>query len=355
MHKEPLLDAILNNDEKGLKLLIAEGVNVNETSLYGTTALSLAAHYGRIDCLNTLLAAKADPNIDDHEGRTALISAATNNKILSINILIAAKANINPVDAYGKTALSLAAYHGYADCLNALISAGANPNIADSKGLTPLHHTAISGGKGADCVSALIAARANVNLKDHKNQTALEYSCHHYYIEAGDYRKEMALLIAGASPGYSDSLYGAKYLLKCIKSCDIRDRQVRLALTALCEQQKALTKKNLEFDLTDQEIKETETYVKKLQQAEEVHKQNVFNAIDEGTASVRQLPTVLIDLIAKKDLSCETPLKDDRVVFKEAKDLDALLTYEKSFFANTAKRSFDQDNQMDEKSNKLKH
>ncbi len=267
---------------------------------------------------------------EGEDGDTLLINAAMLDDAECLVLLITAGVNLNHKNNKRVTALISAASFGNIGCVNALIAAGANPNVVDADGDTALISAARFGW--IDCVNALIAAGAHINNKNNEGRTALLVTGLHG-LEEGDYFDcQMALLMAGAHPGHHQE-DSAKYLWGLIKACDIRDTRVPFALAALYEQQITLNSEqtNEIFDLSDQEIEEAGTYLKKLQEIHELHKKNVFNAIHQGTAIVRKLPMALIDLIAQYDLSYKTPLEDERVT--ETKNINKLLACEKYFFA----------------------
>jgi hypothetical protein len=81
-------------------------------------------------------------------GSTALLAAVNKYKYRNwkdsiTSVIIAAGANPNIQDKYGKTALHYAVYHNWYSLAKALIIAGADINIRDRKGVTPLTLTRI--------------------------------------------------------------------------------------------------------------------------------------------------------------------------------------------------------------------
>lgn len=62
-----------------IKDLVRGGADVNDRGgSHGNTALHYAARFGHLNCIDTLLRLRADPNIVNDDGRTALHWAAAN-------------------------------------------------------------------------------------------------------------------------------------------------------------------------------------------------------------------------------------------------------------------------------------
>lgn len=80
-----------------------------------------------------------DVNVLHPQGGYSLLThASATNNLEVLNLLIAAGANPNVQNSNGGTPLHVAALFGYADVGIALLDAGANPTIADQNGSTPV-------------------------------------------------------------------------------------------------------------------------------------------------------------------------------------------------------------------------
>ena len=92
---------------------------------------------GDIDGLQRLLASGVDVNQRSNDGQTALMLAVRKGFVLLVEHLLAARADPNVRAPTGATALYLAAENGHAEIAALLIDAGADPAIKGPKGRTP--------------------------------------------------------------------------------------------------------------------------------------------------------------------------------------------------------------------------
>ena len=60
---------------------------MNARDKEGRTSLVAALAYGKLDCLNALIAAGADTNARDKDGRTQLVAAVAYGKLDCLNAL----------------------------------------------------------------------------------------------------------------------------------------------------------------------------------------------------------------------------------------------------------------------------
>jgi ankyrin repeat protein len=113
----------------------------------GTTPLHLAAHEGRKDVAELLLAKKADVNAQNNNGTAPLHWAAIYDHKDVAELLLANKADIDAKDSYGDTPLHYAALWGYMDMVELLLDNKADVNAKDKYGDTPWHEAALKGHK----------------------------------------------------------------------------------------------------------------------------------------------------------------------------------------------------------------
>ena len=154
----------------------------------------------KIDAINVLLRAGADPNITDANGNTVLhhtVHSDSSTEILEV--LINHGADVNAKNDKNATALIKACNKGNVDVMNVLLRAGADLNIADANGNTVLYHAA-EGDNSTEILEILITHGADVNAKNKKNQTTLMIT-----LKTEDIDAINVLLRGGADPNIADT------------------------------------------------------------------------------------------------------------------------------------------------------
>ena len=165
-----LFPAILNNNEKMVKLLLDRGANINIKGEFGP--LILAVTEGNENIVNLLLDRGADINEQNIKGDTALIYAVTNNNINMVKLLLNRDANIDKKDINGYTSLIIAVDNGNENIVNLLLDRGADIDVTDNiNRVTALIIATVNNNK--DMVELLLNRGANINKKDINGYTAL--------------------------------------------------------------------------------------------------------------------------------------------------------------------------------------
>lgn len=126
-------------DPRVLRLLLDHGADPKAVDRFGETTVYIAAIIGSEACIETLLAAGADPN-----AHNPLAEGALHNSVPTIRALLRHGARIDARDGSGETALCEATHGSYEDAVHYLVAHGANPNIRDRYGdtlLVNLEHT----------------------------------------------------------------------------------------------------------------------------------------------------------------------------------------------------------------------
>lgn len=110
--------------------LIDAGANLNLQAIGGATATYIAAQENQLECLKLLVKARAKLDLPIVGGATALHAATRNQNLEAMRLLIDYGASMNAVlrlasvDVYGATPLSLAVFGGSAEAVEILTSAG---------------------------------------------------------------------------------------------------------------------------------------------------------------------------------------------------------------------------------------
>jgi len=137
-----LIDAIQSRNTAAAVKLLDQKVNVNGTTIDGTTALHWAVHNADVDMVDRL---------------------------------IRAGANVSAKNEFGTTPMSEAVNVGNTAVLEKLLKAGADPNIPLVDGMTPL--MVIARTTNVAAARLLLDHGANVNAKEsQRNQTALMWA-----------------------------------------------------------------------------------------------------------------------------------------------------------------------------------
>jgi ankyrin repeat protein len=159
----PLMRYVAIGYHEGVKYLLENGANTNDTSRWGATPLFLAIHHNDTIDVDLLLQYKADPNYFRDKSYPA-DDAASHNEAEVLRLLAKYGANLTRSGFLGRTPLHAAANAGAFDAVTTLLQLGINVNIVDTEGDIPLE-SAIFGGH-PDCVNLLIRNGANVNYID---------------------------------------------------------------------------------------------------------------------------------------------------------------------------------------------
>lgn len=184
-----LIEATQENEHTEVLDLITQGAPVDYADEYGTTALMYAAGHGHLDCLEALIAAKANANKRTHAGNTALMQAVISGNAKCVHALIHAKALIDQTDKTGTSPLMIAASTGNLACLITLLVAGAQINQRDNNSHTAFMRATENGHK--QCAQALATTK---DLSDQLLVAAQE----------GNHQELVRLIGQGASVDYQD-------------------------------------------------------------------------------------------------------------------------------------------------------
>ena len=122
--QKSLFQAVIEGNEASVKILLAEGAEVDARDEIGKTPLIIAADKGYFPIVQLLIQNGADVNAQHNLHWTALMFAAGNGHSAIIKLLIENGANMNIVSKSDYTALILASAGGYAEIVNLLLEKG---------------------------------------------------------------------------------------------------------------------------------------------------------------------------------------------------------------------------------------
>lgn len=163
--------AIINKNETALKLELAQGADINQSSQSGLTLLIVATLEKNKSAFRTLLESGADPNLfsgdrdslillasvfkDPYylsnllsyggdpnqsaiEGITPLMRSSSRGLAKNVRLLLDNSASVSAVDKAGNTALAYAIITDFPDIVEMLLDAGADPSEPNASGETPM-------------------------------------------------------------------------------------------------------------------------------------------------------------------------------------------------------------------------
>jgi len=136
------------------------------------TALMAASFAGHAEAVLSLLAAGADPSIQNPQRRTALVLAADQGHASCIDALAEAGADVDRPGIYAQAALHCAAWQDHPVSVRTLIARGADVEARDMTGATPL---ALAASEDVpEVIAVLLEAGANVESRTNEGFTPLE-------------------------------------------------------------------------------------------------------------------------------------------------------------------------------------
>jgi len=182
-----------------IKSLVAKDVNVNEKDTAGFTPLHSAVCGKQIKTTDFLLSNGADANAKDNWGWTPLIWAIWNHDLNTIKLLVDKGAKADVPDEQGFTPLTWATWEQNKDIVKVIISKEPNINTEDTDGCTPLYWAAFSSSNDVfelfldrlnasesihfaackgdlDTVKTFLEKDPNVNVKDKFGCTPLHWA-----------------------------------------------------------------------------------------------------------------------------------------------------------------------------------
>ena len=188
-----LVEAVRNQDERQVRTLLNQKVDVNARAGDGSTALLWAAHWNDTETAGRLIRAGADANTANDFRMTPLSEACTNGSVALVDLLLKAGANPNTTVGTGVPPIMTCAKSGSVDAVRRLIAGDADVNAKEpAQNQTALMWAASQRHPGV--VRTLIEAKANLLAHTKSGFTAL-----HFAAREGDVESARLLLAAGVN------------------------------------------------------------------------------------------------------------------------------------------------------------
>ena len=164
-----------------VRSLLDKGADINGRDALGRTALIAAAGESRTAMLRLLIDRGADLGVRDRDGADALAIAVIKGRKDNVRLLLESGANLEARNPAGETALMVAIRAGQGDIVEYLLSRGADANVYTQdevlarNAYTPLMYVARYGvgDDGMRMLRALIAHRAAAGIRRPNGETAL--------------------------------------------------------------------------------------------------------------------------------------------------------------------------------------
>jgi ankyrin repeat protein len=215
--------AVYREHEPTVRRLIESNCNVDVSTRYHVTPLSIACTLGNFAITERLLAAGADANFTRPGGETPLMIASRTGNAGVLQSLLKHGAKVDAKECRGQTALMWAAAEGHAESVNALIEAGADVKASSDSSFTAMMFAAKNGR--SEVVKRLLEAGVDVNAVMHPKSTGGRAprdgtSALLLAVESGHFELAMLLVAKGADPNDQRSGYTPLHAMSWVRKPD---------------------------------------------------------------------------------------------------------------------------------------
>ncbi|KAK3102136.1 hypothetical protein FSP39_009078 [Pinctada imbricata] len=193
------------------RYLVSVGANVDAVQADGYTALHAAACFGYCDVCQVLLDGHADLQLTDKDGWNVCHSAASYGHLQVVQLVVNSGIDINTRTKANETMLHCAVSSGRLPVVQYLVQQGVTIDEKNSYGFTPFHLGIFY--KRYEICRYLAEAGAKVQTTNHKGQTP----CHHVAV-----RMDEEFLILLVKVGYNFSseswIHENAFPITCVKT-----------------------------------------------------------------------------------------------------------------------------------------
>jgi len=174
-----LLDAAAKGDEPRVRVLLAEGAEVDQRDARNNTPLLLATAGGHVASARLLMEAGADVNAKNAMQDSPYLLAGAEGRLQILQMTLEHGAALKSTTRYGGTAVIPACERGHGEGVARLLEAGVGVDHINHLGWTGLLEAILlsdGGPRHQAIVKQLIEAGADVNLADRKGVTPLQHA-----------------------------------------------------------------------------------------------------------------------------------------------------------------------------------
>lgn len=197
----PVLLAAKYGKLEEIRSLLKAGSGLNEQNNDGDTALMFAAAHGRLEVVKLLIEEGSDLTIKNHNGITALMWAATNDHLEVVKFLIEKGSDLEVKNGNGETVLMFAAARGCLEIIQflvVLIGKSTKFEEKNNDGYTILMLAATNGH--SETVKFLLEKGAKLDEKNNNDHTALMLATANGHLETVKYLENYSAKLRQIAP-----------------------------------------------------------------------------------------------------------------------------------------------------------
>ncbi|XP_050396842.2 putative ankyrin repeat protein RF_0381, partial [Patella vulgata] len=218
--------SVVDQVEK-VQLILTNHADLNAKDYEGKDALHYSCLYSHVASVKLLIKEGLQVNDRDAKGQTPLFSCIQSNvdRIEKMQFLISKGADINVKDNKGRSFLRESYQWGDIACVKLLIKEGLGVNDRDDKGYRPLYYCIQSNVDRIEKIQFLLSVGADTNVKGDEWRSLLHESC-----VWGDIACVKLLIKQGINVNGRD-FYGKTPLFECIQSNVDRIEKMRFLIS----------------------------------------------------------------------------------------------------------------------------